>query len=393
MHNKDKSFSEKFDWTLCLLLVLFCLVSCISIYSAQGDGESYLASQLFWYAAGSVVIAILIYFDNEQFQKFTWILYGIGLLLLIGLLIGAEIAPYNKIIDDLIPERGGARSWYVIPKLGSIQPSEYMKIFYILALSKVIHDHHEKTIYQTVKTDLFLLGKLLLVAGVPIGLVIVQDFGTTLVLMAILAGLILVSGITWKIIIPLYGSAITFGSIIFYLAVYGRDFLEKYFGVDDYQFRRVNSWLDPVAAGDDGLQLVKSLLAIGSGTLSGKGIGNEQVYIPERHTDFIFTIIGEEYGFIGASAVIILYFLLIYHLIRTAYLTKDSYSTYLCVGVISMISFHVLENIGMTIQLLPITGIPLPFISYGGSSLMTNMMAMGLIFSIRYHHKTYMFSS
>ncbi|MFT8319691.1 MAG: FtsW/RodA/SpoVE family cell cycle protein [Bacillus sp. (in: firmicutes)] len=386
MKSRNNSFSDKFDWTLCLLLLLFCLLSCISIYSAQKEGQTYFTSQIFWYAVGSGAIALCIYFDNEQFRKMTWILYGIGIFLLLGLLVMPE--------TKFTPNINGAQSWYVIKGVGSIQPSEYMKVFYILALSKVMFDHHEKTIYPSVKTDFILLCKMGITAAFPIGLVILQDLGTTLVLMAILVGMILVSGITWKIIIPLYGATIAFASTVLYLAIYQREFLKKYLDIEDYQFKRINSWLDPFKAGDDGLQLVKSLRAIGSGLVDGKGIGKTDVYnIPERHTDFVFTIIGEEYGFIGGSLLISLYFLLIYHLIRTAFSANDTYSIYICVGIISMITFHVFENIGMTIQLLPITGIPLPFISYGGSSLMTNMLAMGLIFSIRYHHKSYMFSS
>ncbi|GKU84671.1 FtsW/RodA/SpoVE family cell cycle protein [Niallia sp. NCCP-28] len=385
MQRSKDSFSDKFDWTLCLLLLIFCLISCFSIFSAQKEGASFLTSQIFWYAIGSGAVALCLYFDNEQFRKMTWYLYGFGIFLLIGLIILPQ--------SDFTPVINGAKSWYVIPGIGSIQPSEYMKIFYILALSKVMFRHNEETIYKTIKTDFILLGKISLVAFFPIALVIKQDLGTTLVLIAILAGMILVSGITWKIILPIFGGIAAFASLVLYLAIFAREFLKKYLGIKEYQFARINSWLDPEKAGDDGLQLVKSLRAIGSGLVSGKGVGNIDVYIPERHTDFVFTVIGEEYGFIGSSLVIILYFLLIYHLIRTAFSATDAYSIYICVGVISMITFHVFENVGMTIQLLPITGIPLPFISYGGSSLMTNMLAMGLIFSIRYHHKSYMFSS
>jgi len=386
MQQRNKnSFSDKFDWTLCLFVLLFCLISCFSIFSAQKEGASFLTSQIFWYFIGAGAIALCIYFDNEQFRKMTWYLYGFGLFLLIGLLI-LPASNFTPIIN-------GAKSWYVIPGVGSIQPSEYMKIFYILALSKVIYQHNEQTIYKTGKTDFILLGKISLVALFPIALVIKQDLGTTLVLIAILAGMILMSGITWKIILPIFGGGAAFAAAILYLAIFARTFLREYLGIKLYQFARIDSWLNPEKAGDDGLQLVKSLRAIGSGLVSGKGIGNIDVYIPERHTDFVFTVIGEEYGFIGGSLVIILYFLLIYHLIRTAFSANDSYSIYICVGVISMITFHVFENVGMTIQLLPITGIPLPFISYGGSSLMTNMLAMGLIFSIRYHYKSYMFSS
>ena len=133
--------------------------------------------------------------------------------------------------------------------------------------------------------------------------------------------------------------------------------------------------------------------AIGSGEITGKGYQGREVYVPENHTDFIFTVIGEEYGFIGASIVVSLFFLLIYHLTKITLQLKDPFSTYVCAGIIAMITFHVFQNIGMTIQLLPITGIPLPFISYGGSSLMGNMLALGLVFSMKFHHRTYMFGS
>ncbi|EGQ25107.1 FtsW/RodA/SpoVE family cell division protein [Sporosarcina newyorkensis 2681] len=139
--------------------------------------------------------------------------------------------------------------------------------------------------------------------------------------------------------------------------------------------------------------MITAMTAIGSGELTGKGFLGRIVYIPENHTDFIFSVIGEEYGFIGACVVITLYFILIYHLTKVALSLHDPFSVYVCTGIIAMISFHVFENIGMNIQLLPITGIPLPFISYGGSSLFSNMLAIGLIFSMKFHHRTYMFAS
>ena len=140
-----------------------------------------------------------------------------------------------------------------------------------------------------------------------------------------------------------------------------------------------------------GYQLINSLLAIGSGQTFGKQFSLTEVDIPERQTDFIFSMIGESFGFIGASVVVSLFFMLIYHITKASLETKNEFYSYICAGVIAMITFHVFENIGMTIGLLPITGIPLPFISYGGSSLMGNMFAIGLIFSIRYHYKKYMF--
>jgi len=380
--------AERFDWTLALLLLIFFAISCIAIYSGQASGQyvgNFVLGQIKNYIVGIVIIAVVMYFDGEQIKKLSWVLYGFGILLLIGLFIAPE---------SLVPEKKGAKLWYIIPYIGQFQPSEFVKIFLIIALSKLIVKHHEKYLEKTLKTDFYLLFKLIIVTAVPLGLIIVRDLGTALVVVAILAGIILASGISWKIIVPIYGFGITFAGSILYLVISAPEILEKYLKVDTYQFFRIYSWLDPIGHKQGaGLQLYKSLQAIGSGLITGKGFSGRQVYIPDSHTDFIFSVIGEEYGFIGGSIVISLFFLLIYHLTKTALDTKDPFNTYICVGIISMITFHVFQNVGMTIQVLPITGIPLPFISYGGSSLMGNMMAMGLIFGMRYHHKNYMFAS
>ncbi|WP_191276983.1 FtsW/RodA/SpoVE family cell cycle protein [Neobacillus kokaensis] len=382
--------ADRFDWTLTLLLFLFFLISCIAIYSAQSTGQyggrNFMIMQAIWYVVGAIIISITIFFDSFQYKRLAWILYGIGLLLLIAVYVApVSIAPY----------RNGAKSWFVIPGLGQIQPSEFVKIFLILALSRVITSHHEKYIVKSLKTDFGLLMKLGITTAVPVGLIMLQpDLGTALVILSILTGIILVSGISWKIILPIYGAGATLGGSIIYLVLAKPELLEKYLKVQTYQFNRIYSWLDPYTySSGSSYHLVKSLSAIGSGLISGKGFRGGEVYVPEAHTDFIFSVIGEEYGFIGGSIVISLFFLLIYHLIKTAFETNDAFNTYVCTGIISMITFHVFQNVGMTIQVLPITGIPLPFISYGGSSLMGNMFAMGLVYSIHYHHRNYMFST
>ncbi|MFE8702975.1 FtsW/RodA/SpoVE family cell cycle protein [Cytobacillus sp. FJAT-54145] len=385
---KQKRPVEKFDWTLSFILLLFCIISCLAIYSAQTTeqyNENYFLRQIIYYFIGAVIVAVVMYFDSYQYRKLSWYLYGFGLLLLGALIVAPE---------SIAPIRNGAKSWFVLPGLGSVQPSEFMKIFLILALSSIIASHHEKYITKELKTDFVLFIKLGITTLPPLGLIIVQDLGTALVIMAIFFGLLLVSGISWKIIIPILTAGAALAATVIYMVLWIPEVLEKYLGIDTYQFNRIYSWLDPESfQGDWGYHLHKSLQAIGSGLLTGKGFGERVVYIPESHTDFIFSVIGEEYGFAGASIVIGLFFILIYHLTKTALDTKDPFNTYICAGVICMITFHVFQNVGMTIQVLPITGIPLPFISYGGSSLMGNMFAMGLIFSIRYHHKTYMFGS
>lgn len=386
---KQKKTADKFDWSLTFILLIFFLISCFAIYSAQTTGQyedNFMLRQIFWYVVGAAIIAVVMLFDSDQFKRLTWILYSLGILLLLLLIL----AP-----DTLAPKINGAKSWFVLPGLGSIQPSEFVKIFIILALSKTIISHHEKYLKKTIESDLFLFIKLGSVTAIPLGLIMLQpDLGTSLVIMAIFVGLVLVSGISWKIIVPIFTFGVSLAGFILYLVIWMPDLLLKYVPVKKYQFGRIYAWLDPEGnQSEAGYHLVKSLQAIGSGLLTGKGFNGREVYIPESHTDFIFSVIGEEYGFVGGSFVISVFFLLIYHLTKTAMDTTDPYNAYVCVGVISMITFHVFQNVGMTIQVLPITGIPLPFISYGGSSLMGNMFAMGLIYSIRYHHKTYMFSS
>ncbi|MBA4536940.1 FtsW/RodA/SpoVE family cell cycle protein [Bacillus aquiflavi] len=385
-HNR---LSSRIDYRLIFILLLLFLVSCIAIYSAQSTGqykENFLMKQVVAYIVGTGIIAGIITLDSDQLRKITWYGYGFGLLLL-GFLI---VAP-----SGLAPVINGAKSWYRVPGMGSLQPSEIVKVLIILALAKVIADHHEKNQLKTIQTDLFLLLKICLVTLAPTLLVLKQpDLGTTLVFFAIMVGMIFISGISMRILVPIFSFITLMIGVIFYLVLWQPDVLEKYLGVKQYQFGRVYSWIDPENyQSTTGFQLTKSLLAIGSGETVGKGYGNREVYLPESHTDFIFSVIAEEFGFIGSSIVISLFFILIYLLTKIGMEASNPYDTYICAGIMSMISFHVFQNIGMSIGLLPITGIPLPFISYGGSSVLGNMFAISLVFSIQYHNKKYMFAS
>ncbi|WP_160722467.1 FtsW/RodA/SpoVE family cell cycle protein [Bacillus sp. USDA818B3_A] len=384
----NSNTTSKLDYSLVFILILLFLASCLAIYSAQASGqykENFLIKQIVWYVVGAGIITVVMTLDSDQLKKLTWYAYGLGICLL-GFLI---VAPAS-----IAPVINGAKNWFVLPGVGSIQPSEFVKIFIILGLARTIELHHSKNPLKTIQSDFWLLVKMGLVTMVPLGLIIKQDLGTSLVFLAILLGMIFISGISWKILVPIFSFGILLIGTIFYFVLWNPNVLEKYLGVGEYQLRRIYSWLDPYSyQGSDAYQLTKSLLAIGSGQTGGKGFGNREVYLPESQTDFIFSVVGEEYGFIGSSVLISLFFLLIYHITKVGMETKNNFYTYICVGIISMITFHVFQNIGMTIGVLPITGIPLPFISYGGSALMGNMMGLGLIFSIRYHYKKYMFST
>lgn len=380
--------TSRIDYTLVLILTLLALCSGIAIYSAQASGqygENFLLKQMIFYVAGIGIILAVITLDSDQIRRISWYAYGFGIALLAFLVV----AP-----SSIAPVINGAKSWYRIPGI-SLQPSEFMKVFLIVALANVIVTHHAKNAVNTIQSDFWLLVKLGLVTALPLFFIMLQpDLGTSLVMLAILTGMIFVSGITWKLLLPIFGSGATIGALILVLIVKFPAFIEKYLGVKEYQFGRIYSWWDPYKyESTTGYHLTRSLLAIGSGETTGKGTGNREVYLPESQTDFIFSVIGEEYGFIGTSIVLSLFFVLIYHIMRLAMDTKNQFYTYICVGVISMITFHVFQNVGMTIGVVPITGIPLPFISYGGSALWGNMLGIGLIFSIGYHYKKYMFST
>lgn len=371
-----------------LLVLLLGAFSFMAIYSAQQAskyGDNFILKQSIFYVIGLIIAFIVMQFDSERLKKACWYLYGFGNFLLILLWIAPEsiARPIN-----------GAKCWFTLPGM-TLQPSEFMKIFLIITLAHVIQQHHTKFEVKTFKTDMILLGKLIGLTLFPVFFIMKQpDLGTSIVFMAILTGMTFISGITYRLLLPI----ITVGSglitLILYFVLRAPEILEKYLGVEAYQFNRIYSWLDPYNyPSDSGYQLVHSLMAIGSGEITGKGMSGRQVFLPEAHSDFVFSIIGEEYGFIGASIVVILFFLLIYSWTKIALETKNEFNAYICVGVISMMTFHVFQNIGMTIGVLPITGIPLPFVSYGGSSLWGSMMALGLIFSISYHHRVYMFST
>ncbi|MGC8228157.1 FtsW/RodA/SpoVE family cell cycle protein [Pseudobacillus badius] len=380
--------SSRIDYGLILILLMMFITSCIAIYSAQTTGQydsNFVLKQVLYYMVGIGIILVVVRFDSEQLMGMAWYLYGLGIVLLMLLIVSPP---------SIAPRINGAKSWFQLPGL-SLQPSEFIKVFLILTLARVLIVHHQKNPVKTIRSDMWLLIKLGLVTLFPLLLVMQQpDLGTSLVFLSILLGMIFVSGITWKILLPLFGSAAALTAGIFYMVLWHPLLLEKYLGVKQYQFGRIYSWLDPYTyESSTGFHLTRSLLAIGSGQTMGKGFGYREVYLPESHTDFIFSIIGEEYGFIGASIVVSLFFLLVYHITKLALGTKIPYYTYMCAGVIAMITFHAFQNIGMTIGLLPITGIPLPFISYGGSSLMGNMFAISLIFSMTFNERQYMFSS
>ncbi|MBM7571549.1 FtsW/RodA/SpoVE family cell cycle protein [Aquibacillus albus] len=388
----SKNANTNIDYSLIFIILLLGIVSCFAIYTVQPflpsiyAGQNFVLKQIAWYVIGSMLIVVIMLFDYDRFRQVSWFLYGIGMISLIML--------YLNFPATIIHEANGARSWFIFPGIGTIQPAEFMKVILIIVLAHVMVAHNEKYKDHTNKTDLWLLLKIMLLSLPPMGLIAVQpDLGGFLVLAAIITCMILISGIRWRIlflIIALVGLV----SLIIVLLYLGYPDATRAF-LYDVGFKHVESrfygWLYPEAYGDSGYQLIRAMLAIGSGQLSGKGLRDLEVYIPERHTDMIFSAIAEQFGFIGASFVITLFFLLIYRLIHIGLQSNDAFGSYLVAGIIGMFTFQIFQNIGMSVQLLPITGLPLPFISYGGSSTLTYLLAIGIVLNIHYRTKEYMF--
>jgi rod shape determining protein RodA len=340
-----------------------------------------MIKQMSWILVGIVAIFITIHFSNKLIWKITPFTYFFGLILMILPRIFYSQAVYDST---------GSYNWVVIGNTPLFQPSEFMKISYILLLSYIIAKHNAYFTHRIVKSDIWLIIKMGFVTlPVAATLAIQSDFGTFLVFIAIFLGTLLLTGISWRILIPLFSGLIMLGSLLIFLVTntIGREILYKV-GAKPYQFARIDSWLHPWEnTSGAAYQQSKGLLAIGSGGLTGKGFNVSQVHIPVRESDMIFTVVGENFGFVGSAFVLLLYFILIYRMIRITFESNNEFYTYISTGIIMMILFHVFENVGANIGLLPLTGIPLPFISQGGSSMVGNMIGIGLILSMKYHQK------
>ena len=378
---KNNHWIRRIDWVLIGILVLLAIISVTIINSAMGGGQysaNFSIRQILYYVLGGLIACLIMLVSPKKLMKYTYLLYFLLCAALFILIIIPE-TPITPIIN-------GAKSWYKLGPL-SVQPSEFMKIVLILALAKLVSRHNQFTFNKSLETDFKLLLKIAGISVIPMGLILLQnDLGTMLVLCAIIVGVIVVSGISWKILAPVFIAGIALGSSIILSIIYKPSLIENSFGIKTYQMGRINSWLDPYTySSGDGYHLTESLKAIGSGQLFGKGFNHGEVYIPENHTDFIFSVIDEEFGFIGSVILILVFLAFIFHLVRLATKFELPFSKLFIIGYATLILFHVLQNIGMTIQLLPITGIPLPFISYGGSSLWSLMCGIGVILSFTYH--------
>lgn len=298
--------------------------------------------------------------SSDLIKSLSWFVYGIGVLLLLVLFVQSKMQPSDT------PLR-----WIFIGKI-SIQPSEFMKIGLILSLSRVLSESESKSFV------LFL--HILLVTIIPVGLIILQpDLGTAISLLAISLILTFFSRVGIGYILGFIASGV--GVLI--------SFKDKLF--HEYQWKRITSFLNPeLDPTGESWSIRQALIAIGSGGLKGKGYmkgtQSKMGFLPDtQYSDFIFAVIGEEFGFFGCIILITLFGSLIFSSVHIATETKDSFQKFVTLGIVSLWTIQIIINIGMNLSLLPVTGLPLPFVSYGGSALLTNMLAAGIIYHVHIH--------
>lgn len=387
MSKLRQSIANRIDYSIILPVALLLVIGVISIYIAVNHDYPQnvlpiVGQQMVWIVFGIVVSLIVMFFDTRFLWGMTPYLYIFGLLLM--------VLPLFFYSPQLVASTG-AKNWVTIGSTTLFQPSEFMKISYILILSRTIVRFSEKHGHKSrsLKLDCSLIAWLLLyTAPVMILLVFQSDLGTSLVFWAIFAGLVLLSGVSWKIIFPVSGIvALAIGSFLTIFSFEGgRVFLHQ-LGMPTYQINRILAWLNPFDyAQTTAYQQAQGQIAIGSGGLLGKGFNVSELLIPVRESDMIFTVIAEDFGFVGVTAVILLYLLLIYRMLRVTIKSKKPFYTYISTGFIMMLLFHIFENIGAVTGILPLTGIPLPFISQGGSSIVSNLIGVGLVLSMSYQH-------
>lgn len=383
MPKKATAIDRHIDYSLLLPVFFLLLTGFVAIFIATSHDYPERLSLVMWQQAAWTVVGLLMAFVVMLFQKaFLWkvspVLYVFGL--------GLMALPLFFFSQDLVAVTG-AKNWVTLGNATLFQPSEFMKIAYILILSVVTVWYQERFPELSLGRDIKLLGIYgLLTLPVFFLLALQKDLGTSLVFLAILSGIVLLSGISWRIILSVLGGLGTLivGFLWTFTQTWGKDFFFE-LGMDNYQINRISAWLDPFAYAEGiSYQQTQSMIAIGSGGLTGKGFNVIDLNIPVRESDMIFTVIAENFGFVGSSLLLVLYLLLIYRMLKITLASNNRFYVYISAGFIMMILFHIFENIGAAIGLLPLTGIPLPFVSQGGSSLVSNLIGVGLVLSMAF---------
>ena len=359
------------DPMLLVVTGLIVVVGMFLLYSATattlvGEGESTFArveKQIVTAVIGIVLMLLVATFDYRFLKVYAGFIYA-------GMIAVLIVVRIPGIGSTAIGDVTAAQRWF---QVGSFQltPSEFVKVGLIIMLAAVLSE------LKSPVPSLRDVIRVCAIAALPLGLVFLQpDIGTSIVLIAIVAGMLVVAGTRPLHLLALGLAAVVMLFLAFQLHV-----------IKDYQIQRITGFLD----GSNNTLTTnynrqQAEIAVGSGGIFGRGYGNGTQtnldYVPEQHTDFIFTVVGEEFGFVGSMAFLGLFGLLLWRAIRIAYLSKDPFGTYLAAGVASMFAIQMFVNVGMVLGIMPITGIPLPFVSYGGSAMLANFIAAGLLLNV-----------
>ena len=357
----NKKLFKRMDMPLILAAAGILIMSLVIIGSATHINTP--SDERYWFVQRQGIFALmnialaafLMNFDYKMLAGFRKKLYIFNIIMLVAVMVVGQSAL-------------GAQRWIVIGPI-SLQPSEFSKLIMIVCLAGMLEERvgHLNTLRDLLPVAAYV--------GVPFLLVMKQpDLGTSLVFMAIFFGMIFACGINLKLLAGIFGTGIACLPLLWHV-------------LKDYQKMRIMVFLDPnVDPLGSGYHIIQSKIAIGSGMLFGKGLfegtQSQLNFLPENHTDFIFAVVGEEWGFIGTVVLLLLYLVVLWRGIQIARQAQDSFGTLLAVGITSMLAFHVLVNVGMTAGIMPVTGIPLPFMSYGVSALTTNIWAITILMNI-----------
>lgn len=371
---------NKIDFSILGFVLMFFLISVITISSAltylPKDVGNLALKQIIWYLAGFILILIIIKVKNEYLYRNAWFFYILCNLLLLCLLLFAP--PINN-----------SKCWFIIPKIGSFQPSEFTKISLMLVLGSMINNFRLDYEEPSIKEEFIFLIKTFIVVLIPSILTFLEpDTGAVIIYFIIYIAMLFASGIRlrWFAIIGSI-ALLTVGLVLGCYFISEKLFVSIFGNNLYYRFERVFNWKS-----GNGLQLENALSAIGSAGVFGHGYNKTPIYFPESGTDFIFAVFASNFGLLGCFLLLLLLILFDGKLFLIAIKKIPLTDKFVLAGIIGMLIFQQIQNIGMTIGLLPITGITLPFISYGGSSLLSYMILIGIILNIREEHSNYQYS-
>lgn len=367
------------DKRLVLLLVLLSITSLVAIYLASplSSESGLVGKQIQWMILSYIFLVVLMMFGKNNLYDINRIIYWILMIMLLLLIV-------DKYIDlPFIRPVNGTRAWFQFPGIGSFQPSEFMKWSILMIVADVIDRHNKQKEDQSYMSDIMLFIKVGIYVLPPVILMLFQpDTGIPLIIFSGVALMLIFSGINKGWIVFGFASLFVVVGGVLFLFKTNPTLLSEILG-SPYKLGRFYGWLETekyyLSYGD---QLYRALLAVGSAGFMGHGLGEALVYFAEPQNDFIFAVIGQNFGFIGGVVVIILCAALDYKLIRIALKYEYLKEKYLMAGIIGIILFQQIENMGMIVGLLPITGITLPFISYGGSSFMSYMIPLSIVFAM-----------